>query len=327
MGCAAVAVARAESAETAGPAVIRQALDGTLRMEYAEAEALILEGLPSSHPAQAYYAGTICMNRFLDWGDTAALARAERYWAKLSPHGDPSPGYRNAAPDEVRLYRGLAGFQLSYASSLRGEHLRPATLALVARRQLLPVDRPEASATLMLYDYYRAQLLGKLPFVGEKEFPVKAFRQVADVSPLRDLFLSSLFWVLVEKGKDKTASGEVRAENLGAALRIADAFLERYPGNRMGREMRGSVLYWAGRFQEAREEYENLREDYRKLRKSPERLPLGYYRATGNLARVYAALGMRAEADARLAEWNRAERSGTGPWLPASLKEDLKARR
>lgn len=324
MGCAAFAAARGESAETAAPAAIRQALDQTLRMEYAEAEALVLEGLSSSNPAQAYYAGTICMNRFLDWGDTAALARAERYWTRLSPHGDPSPQYRNAAPEEVRLYRGLAGFQLSYASSLRGEHLRPATLALVARRQLLPLDRPEARATLMLYDYYRAQLLGKLPFIGEKEFPVRAFRQAADVSPLRDLFLSSLFWVLVEKGKDQAASGEVRAENLGAALRIADAFLERYPGNRMGREMRGSVLYWAGRLQEAREEYENLREDYRKLRKP---LPLGYYRATGNLARVYAALGMRAEAEARMAEWHRAERSGTGPWLPASLKEDLRTRR
>jgi tetratricopeptide (TPR) repeat protein len=303
--------------------LIRQALDGALRMEYAEAETLLLGGLPPSNPAQAYYAGTVCMNRFLDWGDTAAFTRAERHWDRLSPHGDPSPLYRNAPPDEVRLYRGLAGFQLSYAATLRGEHLRPATLALAARRQLLSLERPEARATLMLYDYYRGQILGKLPFVGEKEFPVKAFRQAADASPLRDLFLSSLFWVFLEKGKEKAGPVESRTENLASALRIADAFLDRYPGNRMGREMRGSALYWAGRFQDAREEYENLREDYRKLRKSPERLPLGYYRATGNLARVYAALGMRPEAEARLAEWKRAERSGTGPWLPASLKEDL----
>ena len=291
-------------------------------MDYAGAEALLLEDLPASNPAQAYYAGTVCLNRFLDWGDTAALSRAERYWAKISPHDDLDDAKRaglRADPDELRLYRGLAGFQQSYAASLRGQRLRPATLALAARQQLLPLDRPEARATLILYAYYRGQILGKLPFVGAAEFPVAEFRQAADASGgLRDMFLSSLFWVLLDPANNRNPG-----ENLKAALRIADAFLERYPGNRMGREMRGSALYRAGRFQEARAEYENLREEYQGLRKYPGRVPLGYYRAVGNLARIYAALGMRPEAEARLAEWNRAGRSAVGPWLPASLKEDL----
>src|SRR3954471_12362442 len=72
-------------------AVIHQALDRMFRMDYAGAEARLLEGLPASSPAQPFYAGTVCLNRFLDWGDTTALRRAERYWEILSPRGDPSP--------------------------------------------------------------------------------------------------------------------------------------------------------------------------------------------------------------------------------------------
>ncbi len=299
--------------EPSGLPVIRQALDRLFQMDYPGAEEIILEGLPASSPARPYYAGTICLNRFLDWGDTAALTRAERYWQKISPRTDEGTGaFPGAEPSEVRLYRGLAGFQQSYAASLRGQRLRPATLAYAARQQLLPLSAPEARATLILYDYYRDQILGKLPFVDAVDFPLAEFQRAADASPtLRDMFLSSLFWIHVDKGR------------IEPALRIAEAFLERYPGNRLAREMHGSALYRGKRLMEARAEYENLREEYRGLKKAPERLPLGYYRAVGNLARIYAALGRGPEAEARLAEWNRAGRSGVVPWLPVSLKEDL----
>jgi hypothetical protein len=300
-------------------AVIRQALDRMFKMDYPGAEETLLEGLPASSPALPFYAGTICLNRFLDWGDTTALRRAERYWDKITPRGDPSPAYKGADPGELRLYRGLAGFQQGYIASLRGQRLRPATLALAARQQLLPLNRPEARASLMLYDYYRGDLLGKLPFVDAPEFPVTGFRQAADASgALRDMFLTSLFWILVDTDRSDQA------------LRITEPFLERYPDNRMVHEMRGSALFHAGRYAEARMEYENLRIEYGSLKKgpekSPERLPLGYYRAVGNLARTYEALGMRPEAQARLAEWNRAGRAGVAPWLPASLKRDLEGR-
>jgi hypothetical protein len=297
--------------ETRGDAV-RQALDKMFLMDYPAAEAAILEGLSSSSPAQPYFAGTICLNRFLDWGDTAALTRAERYWEKLSPRGSVSPAFKAADPAEVRLYRGLAGFQQSYAASLRGQRLRPATLALAARQQLAPLERPEARASLMIYDYYRDRLVGKLPFIDADAFPVSDFTREAEASAgLRDMFLFSLFWIHVENGR------------LSPALRITEGFLERYPDHRLARELRGSALYRAGRHAEARAVFEKLREDYSGLKRTPERLPLGYYRAVGNLARVYQALGLRAEAEARRGEWNRASRSGAGPWLPASLKKDL----
>ena len=308
----------AQPAGTSSLPVIRQALDRLYRMDYPGAEETLLEGLPATSPARPYFAGTICLNRFLDWGDTVALARAERYLEKLAPSDGPAPAFPGADPAEVRLYRGLAGIQQSYIASLRGQRLRPASLALTARRQLLPLGAPEARATLILYDYYRGQILGKLPFVDAAEFPFAEFQRAADASPtLRDMFLSSLFWILVDKA-DKGDKGRI-----DQALRIINAFLERYPDNRMAREMRGSALYRGKRFAEARTEYENLREEYMGLKKSPDRLPLGYYRAVGNLARIYAALGLRPEAEARLAEWNRAGRSGVAPWLPASLKDDL----
>ena len=304
-------------------AVVKQAVDRTFRMDYGGAEESILQGLPASSPARAYFAGTVCLNRFVDWGDTAALSRAEAWWERLTPTGDPDPAYRSADPQELRLYRGLAGFQLSYVSALRGGRFRPAALALAARQQLLTLDRPEAKASLMLYAYYRGQILGKLPFVGPAEFPTAAFRQAADASPaLRDMFLSSLAWILVERASQGEDARQV-SEDYKAALKIAEGMIERYPGNRLAREMRGSILYRSGRLMESRVEYEALREEYRALPKSPERLPLGYYREVGNLARVYLALGLRPEARASLGEWRRSGTAGVWPWLPASLKKDL----
>src|SRR5690606_4163078 len=123
------------------------------------------------------------MNRFLDLGDTTALRRAERRWERLSPRGDAAPEFQGEDPRRLRLYRGLAGFQLSYLATLRGQSLRAATLALAARDRLLspvPLDAPEARATLMLYDYYRGRILERLPFVGGPELPVAAFVKAAD---------------------------------------------------------------------------------------------------------------------------------------------------
>src|SRR6187402_1279402 len=70
--------------------VVQKALDQLFRMDYPAAEATILEGLPAASPARPYYAGTICLNRFLDWGDTAALARAERYWEDVDSRAFPA---------------------------------------------------------------------------------------------------------------------------------------------------------------------------------------------------------------------------------------------
>jgi tetratricopeptide (TPR) repeat protein len=315
---AASAVNSRESAMLAADeeAIVSAGLDRMYRMDYPAAEETFLKGLHAQSPARPYFAGIACLNRFLDWGDTAALRRAEAHWEALSPRGDPPRHLRGTDPDRLRLYRGLAGMQLSYTASLRGQRVRPATLALAAERQLRPLEAeaPEARAAMMLFDYYRGRLLERLPFFGTADFDVPGFTAAANESPpLREMFLSSLFWIHFDQ------------KRFDAAQAVTRNFLETYPDNRLAREMRADGLYHAGRFAGARTEQEKLREEYALLAKTPGRLPLGYFRAVGNLARIHDALGQRREAEARLAEWRQAGRTGAAPWLPPSLKRDLAA--
>jgi hypothetical protein len=292
--------------------VVRTALEQVSRMEYAEAEETLTKGLPPASPARPYFAGLACMNRFLDLGDTLALSRAERYWETLSPRGDPAPEFRRVDARLLGLYRGLAGMQLSYAASLRGQRVRSTTAALAARSHLEASASEEARAALMLFDYYRGRLLEKLPFVGSSDFDVKAFERRAAASPaLRDMFLGSLFWIHVDHAR------------YAAADAITADFLERYPGNRLARQMQGVSLYRAGRPAEALAVYQDLKAEYAALPPAPGTLPLGYYRSVGNLARIRAARGERRETDALRAEWARAEKAGLLPWLPSVLRRDL----
>jgi tetratricopeptide (TPR) repeat protein len=300
--------------------LVRTALDQVYRMEYAAAEETLTKGLPPESPARPYFAGLACMNRFLDWGDTVALRRAEGYWEKLSPRGEPSKLFEKTSARELRLYRGLAGVQLSYAASLRGQRIRSAGLALAARDRLDDLPDSEARATLLLFDYYRGRFLEKLPFVDEPDFDLEAFSEAIRGAPaLREMFQGSLFWIHMDHRR------------FGAAQALATDFLERYPGNRLMRQMRGDAFLKAGKLAEARATYEKLREEYAGLASGTGgggvggsgRLPLGYYRCVGNLARIEAAAGNKRETKALKAEWTRAERLGLMPWLPPVLQRDL----
>lgn len=303
--------------------VVRAALDHMARMQYARAESTLVTDLSPRSPARALFAGIAAMNRFLDIGDTAALRRAETWWEPLSPRGKASSAWRAADPQALSLYRGLAGLQLSFAASVRGQTVRSTSLALAARRQLEASARapeaggpailpPEAHASLMLFDYYRGRLLEKIPFVGGTDFDVAAFRRAADASPaLRDMLLASLFWIHVDEGRFSDAE------------HIAAAFLARYPGNRLVRDMRAAARYRAGRLPEARAAYESLLAEYAAQPRAAAVLPLGYYRAVGNLARLHAARGDRPATDSLVAEWRRAEKAGLAPWLPPQLRREL----
>jgi predicted Zn-dependent protease len=302
--------------------VVREALDQVARMEYAAAENQLITEIPASSPARPYFAGLAAMNRFLDLGDTNALRRAERYWEALSPRGDPSPLFKKTDARTLTLYRGLAGMQLSYSASLRGERLLSTRIALAARSKLEEAQTlPEARLALMLFDYYRGRLLQKIPFVTEASFDAQVFEnRTIEVPLLRDMFLGSLFWIHVDNGR------------YAAAEAITADFLRRYPGNRLARQMRGAVLYRAGRYEEARELQETLKTEfaaaYAGYPKSAGLLPLGYYRAVGNLARVSKAeqakgMGRGRDLTTLMAEWRKAEKAGLMPWLPPVLKRDL----
>ena len=291
-------------------AAVNTALERLYRMEYPAAEEFLLKTLPAASPARAYFAGIVCLNRFLDWGDTAALTRAEAHWELLAR--ESGTGAAASSTARARLYRGLAGVQLSYTASLRGQNLRAARLALAAERQLRPLPAPEAKAARMLYDYYRGRLLDRLPFVGAAPLDAAAFAALArESSVLREMFLVSLFWIHVDQGR------------FGAADAIARGFLAKYPDNRLGRQMRTDGLFRAGRFDDALAEQEKLRQEYAALPRAG-RLPLGYYKAVGSLARLHAALGQDKQAREHLDEWNRAGAAGMAPWLPPTLKRDLR---
>ncbi len=306
---------RPKAAETDVAADIRAGLDHLYRMEYEEAERRLMGDPEARSAARLYHAGIAAMNRFLDWGDTAALGRAEARWEELSPRGAPSPRLSGEDPERLRLYRGLAGFQLSYVASLRGQGLRAAALAFVARDRLLSPSRhpaPEARAALMLYDYYKGRFLERLPFVPSPDFPVEEFLEAAEAAPAsRETLLFSLFWIHVDAGRFDSAAA------------ITEGFLHRYPGNRLARELRGSLAFRAGDPAASRAEYEKLREEYARIAKGPGRLPLGYYRSVGNLARARVAVGDRQGAANLRAEWNRGLAGASGAWLPSGLKAEV----
>lgn len=297
----------------AGQAAVETALDRMYRMDYPAAEETLLRDLPPSS-ARLFFTGLVRLNRFMDWGDTAALRRAEASWETLVSSRDPEASVPTDGTDPhgPALWRALGLVQLSHAAAVRGETLRAARLALSAERRLRAVDRPEARAALMLLDYYRGRLLERLPLLGPPTFDERTFaRRIGATPVLRDLFLGPLFWIHVDRDRHEAADSLTRA------------FLRRYPDNRLARQMRADGLFHAGALEPALAEQERLRGEYRALR-VPESLPLGYYRAVGALARLQAARGRPGEAGALREEWRRAEDGDLGPWLPPSLRKDLR---
>ncbi len=286
--------------------ILLAAMDKVYRMQYAEAESLLVR-IPENVSARPYFAGLVCLNRFSDLGDTAALRRAEKFWERLSSDKTPP------------LYRGLADLQRAYAASLRGSRLRAARLAWSARGRLQSVSSyAEARAALAVFDYYRAQFLERfrfLPFVNPRsDLPLRRLDSAANDSRyLRDVLRGSVFWIRYDRNE------------IDSALIIADGFLARYPKNRLARQMRGDALYRGARLAEARAVYDELFREYAALRDSlpPSCIPLGYYCGAGKLACIYAGLGMRVQAAEYSARWRKADSLGFSPWLPASLRREL----
>lgn len=291
------------------------AMQQTFGMQYGKADSIVAR-LPRDIPEQPYFSGLACMTRFQDLGDTSALRRAENFWMRLINNDPPQTFHADSA--QLQLYRGLASLQLSYLASLRGSNLRAASLALSGRSLFLAShDWAEAEAGLALFDYYREHALEKIRFIPffhpDSDPPLQHLEAAAEKSRyLRDGLRVSVFWIHVDRNETDSALG------------ISDDFLKRFPENRLMRQMRGSALYRGGRLAEARKVYEDLLPEYAALKNSlPNFPPLGYACCVGNLARIYAGLGMKAESASKLAEWRNLSRFGLEPWLPSSLKKEL----
>jgi hypothetical protein len=298
------------------------ALDRMYRADYAGSDSLLRAKLPAGAAAQAYFRGLVLVNRFNDLGDSAALSQAARLWQDVAA--------RDAKDSLAALYAGLSDLQLSYVASLRGHAVRAATLASRANGKLKALAGfAEADAALALYDYYKAVLLkgvAWIPFVkADVDGPLRRLEAAVPKSRyLREVLQTSLLWLYYDDGR------------YDEGLARIDAFLARYPANRLGRQMQADFHFRKKDFARTGEIQESLKAEYARLEsalppgapgsasRSPT-LPLGYLSAVGNLAKVYDALNQPDLKQKNLSEWSTPEYRKVLPWLPASLRREVKA--
>jgi tetratricopeptide (TPR) repeat protein len=146
----------------------------------------------------------------------------------------------------------------------------------------------------------------------DSDVPLRRLQSAANRSRyLGDLLRGSEFWIRFDRG------------DLEGALRISDGFLARYPQNRLARQMRGDALLRKGKPEEARQVYEALLAEYSGMAPSASTVPLGYFCAIGNLARIYSTLGLKTGLAGKMEEWKKVEKLGLSPWLPPSLKKEV----
>ncbi|HKP94453.1 MAG TPA: hypothetical protein VJ385_01730 [Fibrobacteria bacterium] len=296
---------------------ILRALDHVYRAEYGAADS-VLSSLPDC-PARAYFRGLARVNRFGDLGDTASLFAARALWERLDRASDSAASPLLRDPN-YPLYRGLSELQLSYVASITGGRLHAARLGRKAVGLLRPYsDRAEAAAALALYDYYKAALLkgvAWLPFVdADKDRPLRRLEAVVPRSRyLGDIFRTSLIWIHYD------------AARYEEGLRPIQAFLARYPGNRVYRQMLADFRYRQGDLDSARRIHEILLSEYEDLGKNcPARtcLPLGYLSSVGNLAKLDASQKRPDSLERHLAIWHSPGYGDIMKWLPASLVREV----
>jgi hypothetical protein len=133
---------------------------------------------------------------------------------------------------------------------------------------------------------------------------------------LQDILQTTLLWLYYDRGK----------YDLGLA-RI-NAFLVRYPQNRLYRQIKADFLFRKGDIPLARSIHEALRQEYLGLNRtypSPAYLPIGYLSSVGNLAKIYASQKQPELLGSQLAIWRKPESEKVMDWIPASLKREVKS--
>lgn len=272
--------------------------------------------------ARAYFRGLIQAARCNDLGDTAALSAAEAQWLRLDSAGEVKAHPLGKGIPQSTVYRGLAQLQLSYVASQRHGRIRAARLGRKAAKTLeYRPEFAESEAALALFDYYKAELLkgvAWLPFVtADRAGPLKRLEAAIPRSRyLKDILQTSLLWIHYDAGR------------YDAGLPAIREFLSRYPGNRPARAMKADFLFRKGALDSALSIHQSLAAEYKSLQAAAPpgtRIPIGYLCSIGNLAKIHAAQGRRAELDGDLAIWYSPAHSGIMDWLPESLVREVGA--
>jgi hypothetical protein len=301
-------------------------LDLLQRGAYGRADSL-LRSLPDI-PARAYFRGLVLAGECNDLGDTAALAEAERQWERIDRAAEERD---SPLPKDPRygLYRGLAELQLSYVAGIHGGRLKAARLGRRAAKRLEAYRGiAEAAAALALYEYYKADLLQGidwLPFVrADRAGPLRDLEAAVPRSRyLHATLLASLLWIYYDTGRYRDGMPAIRA------------FLARYPGNRVWRQMLADFHFRgapseAGSLDSALILHHALADEYQSLGSADSlahRLPLGYLCSIGNLAKIHAARGETEALRRQLRIWDEPRYAASKPWLPASLVREVEALR
>jgi hypothetical protein len=318
--------ATAPLTEPAHDSLIMASLDLLQRGAYTSADSL-LRSLPDI-PARGYFRGLVLAGECNDLGDTAALAAAEREWERIDKAGDERDSPLAKDP-RYGLYRGLAELQLSYVAGIHGGRIKAARLGRRAAKRLEAYPGiAEAASALALYDYYKAELLQGidwLPFVrADRAGPLRDLEAAVPRSRyLHATLLASLLWIYYDTGR------------YGEGMPAIRAFLARYPGNRVWRQMladfhfRGAAS-GTGSLDSALSLHLALAAEYQSLATAdpkPGRLPLGYLCSVGNLAKIHAALKQPERLREELGIWDSPRYAALRPWLPASLVREVDALR
>ena len=300
--------------EPAYDSLILRALDLLYRMDYSAADSAF-NTLPDI-PARSYFRGLVLVNRFNDLGDTAALFRAKALWEKFDQSTSATANNNQA------LYRGLTELQLSYVAGVTGRQIRAARLGRQAIGKVRPfAGKAEADAAMALYDYYKASLLKGVdwvPFVtADEEAPLaKLEKAIPESRYLREILQTTLLWLYYDREKFATGLG------------LIEAFLKRYPENRLYRQIQADFYFRKGDVALARSLHEELRREYTELGKaypSPPYLPIGYLSSVGNLAKIYASQKQPELMEGQLKVWQAPEFRSLMDWLPSSLKREVKS--
>ena len=323
--------------EPAGDSAVLLALGLMYRMEYDRADSSFMSALPAGSPGRTYFRGLNQFNRFNDRGDASSLSRAESLWSEVGAmeFRNSSSRSRIGSADfdsvNIALYRGLSTLQISYVANLTGHDLRAAHLGRKAAGQLRSLsDKAEAAAALALYDYYKAALLKGvdwIPFVkADAAGPLKRLEESLPKSRyLKEVLQTSLLWLYYDAGRYEEG------------LKMVDAFLVRFPTNRMYRQIQADFLYRRGvrkgntaDLLAARDLHEVLKQEYTAVMTAcplPSCIPIGYLSSVGNLAKIYGKLGSSDLRQKQVDIWSSSQFKGYLIWLPGSLRREVDSQR
>ncbi|MFC1584875.1 hypothetical protein ACFL5V_04955 [Fibrobacterota bacterium] len=302
---------------------ILEVLDLIYSQKYDLAESVLETKIPYSEPGHLYFKGLLYCTVFNDYGDTSSLSSAKRQWQKLKKMLEESKDYVKSGKKSTvhpDLYSGLVLIQLSYISSTRKQFLNAALQSKAAVKMLRHQNQYlEAQCANEIYRYYKGELLKLLdwlPFFKvdqdrSRKFLEKNFHR----SPyLYAIFLTPLIWMQFDAGSYQQG------------LQLTRDFLKKYPENRIFRLMEADFYFKMKKYGKSAKIFEEVKQEYSQIyarNQNIKPVKINYLSASGNLLRVYAAMGNKKGQQENAAIWFSEESDKVRKWLPKSLVKDL----